>query len=245
MPGPAESLHVVEHPGEHPDAPRVVLVHGVLDSSTSFEAVAAELADLSVMAYDRRGWGGSRHVTRADSLAEHADDLLAVIGHAPATVVAHSFGGTVALLAAARRPDVVASLGLFEPTVMWADWWPDWETQSEQAAKVQHQFRVGLEHVPKRTPEQRRADDEMLAAELALIAEPPFAFAEIAVPCLLAHSTLTTPYHVESVAQLARELGAGVVVIDDAGHTAHRARPREFAEFVRRAVTLGATRRSG
>ena len=127
-----------------------------------------------------------------------------MIGERRVTVVAHSFGGAVALLATARRPDLVASLGLFEPTVMWAEWWPDMETQMEQAAKVRHHFSAGMEDRPRRTPEQREADAATLNAELSLVRERHLDFAEIAVPCLLGHSVWTTPYHMDSVRHLAR-----------------------------------------
>jgi pimeloyl-ACP methyl ester carboxylesterase len=222
-----------------PGVSTVVLVHGVLDSRLSFDAVAAELTEYRIVSYDRRGWGESRGLEPARSLTDHADDLLAVIGERRVTVVAHSFGGAVALLATARRPDLVASLGLFEPTVMWAEWWPDMETQLEQAAKVRHHFSAGMEDRPRRTPEQRAADAATLTAELALVRVRHLDFAEIEVPCLLGHSVWTTPYHMESVRHLAEVLGADVVVIDDAGHTAHRTQPRAFAEFARRAVALG------
>src|SRR6266481_2668687 len=97
-----ERLHIVEHRADDPTAPVVVLVHGTMDNSLSFEGV-----------------------------------------------VAHSYGGAVALLAASLRPDLVASLAVFEPTVAWAAWWPDSDTIREQAVHVQHHFRAGLEGRPR------------------------------------------------------------------------------------------------
>jgi hypothetical protein len=37
---------------------------------------------------------------------------------------------------------------------------------------------------------------------------------------------------------LCAELGADAVVVEGAGHTAHRAQPERFAAFVRRVVAL-------
>ena len=37
----------------------------------------------------------------------------------------------------------------------------------------------------------------------------------------------------------ATTLGCELIVIDDAGHTAHRMQPKGFADFVRRTVALG------
>ena len=237
---PDDALRVVEHRADDPDAPVIVLVHGVLDSSLSFEGAIAELApEYTVVTYDRRGWGNSRDATRAQTLDDHAHDVIAAIGGRRATVVAHSFGGAVALLAASLRPDLVAALAVFEPTLAWVEWWPDQETIREQAQHVQHHFRAGLEGHPRLTPEEKAADQAMLANELTLVREPPFSLVDVAVPLLIGRSTLTTPWHVDSAGRLAELFAADLVIIEDAGHTAHRTQPKAFADFARRAVALG------
>ena len=153
-----EALYVAEHPADDPDAPLIVLVHGVLDSSLSFTGVVEELVpEFTVVTYDRRGWGRSQHVSPAETLDEHAHDVIAAMGGRRATVVAHSYGGAVGLLAASLRPDLVAALAVFEPTVAWAEWWPDADTIAKQAVHVQHHFRAGLEGRPRPTPESARA----------------------------------------------------------------------------------------
>src|SRR5579864_1698963 len=112
--------------GPH-DAPLVVLVHGAPDRGRSFYAVARHLGDLRVLVYDRRGYGASLQVAPpATSLADHARDLIGLLAGRRATIVGHSFGGNVALLAAALEPSLVTSLGLWEPPLPWFDWWPAW-----------------------------------------------------------------------------------------------------------------------
>src|SRR6185503_3028535 len=102
------ALHVAEHRSDAPDAPVVVLVHGVFDSCASFEGVIEHLLpDHTVLTYDRRQWGRSRDAEPAASLDDHADDLLALVGDRRATVVGHSYGGTISLLAAVRAPERV------------------------------------------------------------------------------------------------------------------------------------------
>jgi pimeloyl-ACP methyl ester carboxylesterase len=235
-----ESLHVEEYPAAEPDAPVIVLVHGVLDSSLSFEGVVSELVpEFTVVTYDRRGWGRSQHLSPAETLDEHAHDVIAAMGGRRATVVAHSYGGAVGLLAASLRPDLVAAVAVFEPTMAWTDWWPDAETIAEQAVHVQHHFRAGLEGRPKPTPEARARDQALMAHDLTLVREPSFAFDDISVPCLVGRSTWTTPWHVDSTTRLAEIFAADLVVIEDAGHTAHRTQPKAFADFARRAVALG------
>jgi pimeloyl-ACP methyl ester carboxylesterase len=52
-------MHIEEHRADDPDAPVVVLVHGLFDSMVSFEGVVAELSpDHTVVTYDRWGSGG-------------------------------------------------------------------------------------------------------------------------------------------------------------------------------------------
>jgi pimeloyl-ACP methyl ester carboxylesterase len=238
-----EPLHVIEHRADDPHAPVIVLVHGLLDSGASFDGVVAELTpDFTVVTYDRRGWGASRADEPPASLADHAQDALAVIGERRATVVGHSYGGVVGLMAAFLRPDRVASLAVFEPTVMWTDWWPDHETMMERSAGLQPLFRRWREGTPPRTPEQRIMDEESMARDFSFVAEPPFDLLDLAVPRLVGGSVDTTPWDYESGSRLADILDADLVRFDDAGHTAHRTHPREFADFARRAAALARRR---
>ena len=235
-----DALHVVEHPGADAAAPVVVLVHGVLDSSLSFAGAIAELVpEYTVVTYDRRGWARSTDSTPATSLADHAQDLIAVIGERRTTVVGHSYGGAVAMLAAVRRPDLVAALGVFEPSMQWLDWWPPMETIVEQSPDEQEHFRAGLEGRPRPTPEQRARDQALLTEELTFIARPPLRFGDIAAPRLVGRGGLSAQWRVAVTDRLHEELGCGLVVIDGAGHTAHRMQPKGFADFARRAVALG------
>ena len=235
-----DRLEFVEHRADDPSAPLVVLVHGVFDSSLSFEGAVAELVpEYSVITYDRRGWAGSRDATPAVSLEDHACDLLAAIGERRATVVGHSYGGAVALLAALRRPDLVAALGLFEPSMQWAPWWPSMDTITEQAPGEQDHFRAGLETRPRPSPEERARDRALLEHELTLIRAAPFELRDVVVPCLVGRGGESAPWRVGTTDRLRQELGCDLVVIEGAGHTAHRTQPKAFADFARQAVALG------
>ncbi len=236
-------MEVVEHPADDPAAPVIVLVHGLLDSAASFDGVVAELVgEFTVVTYDRRGWGRSRDLPPAASLADHAQDTIAVMGERPGTVVGHSYGGAVGLMAARLRPDLVASLAVFEPTVAWTDWWPDPDTLAERSAGLQPLFRRWRAGMAKPTPEARAANQQSASRDLSFVGEAPFAFADISTPCLVGGSVDTTPWDFESGRRLSEILDAELVSFDDAGHTAHRTHPREFADFVRRAIVLAALR---
>jgi pimeloyl-ACP methyl ester carboxylesterase len=81
--------------------PPVVLIHGMVNSSRHWEAVALRLAaDHTVIAPDLIGHGDSATPRGDYSLGAHAAsirDLLAVIGIERATIVGHSLGGGVAM----------------------------------------------------------------------------------------------------------------------------------------------------
>ena len=110
------------HLTEHGEGPSVVLVHGSAQGSqVGGEQHFANQASLAARGWtiitpDRPGHGLSPAPDRGDDAAEDAvwvAELLGKGGH----FVGHSFGGAVALAAAARRPELVRSLTLIEPAL--------------------------------------------------------------------------------------------------------------------------------
>lgn len=81
--------------------PPIVLIHGMLNSSSHWRAVALDLAsEYTVIAPDLIGHGDSAAPRGDYSLGAHAAsirDLLAAIGIDQATIVGHSLGGGVAM----------------------------------------------------------------------------------------------------------------------------------------------------
>ena len=81
--------------------PPVVLIHGMLNSSSHWQSVAMELArDHTVLAPDLIGHGDSAAPRGDYSLGAHAAsirDLMAAIGIDRASIVGHSLGGGVAM----------------------------------------------------------------------------------------------------------------------------------------------------
>jgi len=95
----------------------VLLVHGT--GGNIWDPLPEMLASAGhrVIAYDRRGFGGSTHQAIKD-LPRHTADaaaLLQGLNAAPAIVVGHSMGGVIGLDLAARHPDLVRALVLVEP----------------------------------------------------------------------------------------------------------------------------------
>ncbi|MFI0468361.1 alpha/beta fold hydrolase [Saccharopolyspora sp. 5N102] len=97
----------------------VVLVHGSWDDLRGWDALVPHLAGrFRVLGYDRRGHGGSDRPPGQGRMSEDVADLAALLErleHAPAHVVGHSYGATIALSLAADRPELCRSLVVHEP----------------------------------------------------------------------------------------------------------------------------------
>ena len=244
-------LFVAVDPGP-PGAPRVVLIHGSLDRSTAFMRVARELRDLTVLRFDRRGYGRSLAVGPCRSFDDQVADLASVVGSEPAVVVGHSLGGVVALTFASRHPELAPAVVAYEAPMPWLPTWPSntaggvalAEGGGEADAAEEFMRRIvgdeRWEALPPRTQEQRRAEGPALVAELRSLRPPnaaPFDAATLAVPLVAAHGGRSRPHHQRAARTLATVVPQGeLVVIDDASHGAHLTHPREFAGLVRRAL---------
>ena len=178
--------------------PMVVLVHGSLDRAASFARVQRRLDDLHTVAYDRRGYQGSRHALPLNATLDgHIDDLLAVIDGRPSVVVGHSYGGDVAVGAALRSggDSGIVSVVAYEPPMPWLGFWARsaasaaaMQTASHQesparagppdddgaAAQAERFFRrmvgdAAWDRLSESAKDERRADGPALEAELAAI----------------------------------------------------------------------------
>jgi len=249
----ADGLHVGR--GGDPTGRPVVFVHGAMDRGAAFLRATRELPDLDWWVYDRRGYG--RSVTAEPvALDVHVDDLVGLLllvrdrtGRV-AVVVGHSFGGTVALAAAHRRPDLVAAVVAYEAPLTWLDWWPRRgpgggpALEDEPPAVAAERFMrrvVGdelWEALPVATRERRLAEGRTLVAELTSSRlAPPYAAVEIAVPTTIARGAGADGHRVRAATELYEQVpGAELVILEGADHGAHVSRPEEFAALVRRAL---------
>jgi pimeloyl-ACP methyl ester carboxylesterase len=107
--------------GPEREQPIVVLIHGaavVSGSSWGFILGLPLATDAEVICYDLRGHGRSEQVTSGYRVADHVADLMALLDaldiHVPVHIGAASFGGAIAVTAAARHPERVASLFLVD-----------------------------------------------------------------------------------------------------------------------------------
>ena len=104
------------------DAPAVLMLHGLSDSSFSFSRILPLLPmSLQAIALDQRGHGDSGRPDAGYTLDAMAGDAIAVMDAAgidQAMVVGHSMGSFVARVMAATAPDRVTSLVLIDPGLL-------------------------------------------------------------------------------------------------------------------------------
>lgn len=232
-----------------------------MDRSASFARVAGRLGDLHVVRYDRRGYGRSRAARPPVGIEGDVEDLLEVVAaHAsPGTssvVVGHSYGGVVALAAAARHPGTVAAVGAFEAPMPWLPWWPeitagsaavangdpgDADGDPGDAAEAFLRRMLGDERweaLPAATRRNRRLEGPALAAEVASMhtGVAPFDLDVLAVSVVAGHGTRSAARHQRAAQELAKATGGQPFVVQGADHGAHLSHPHRFAEYVRTVV---------
>jgi len=101
------------------NGPRTVLgIHGVTASSMSMAPLAHQLGpDVTLVAPDLRGRGGSNRLPGPFGMGAHADDCAAVLDHlqtGPVVVVGESMGAFVAVVLAADHPALVERVVLVD-----------------------------------------------------------------------------------------------------------------------------------
>ncbi|MCR6645695.1 MAG: alpha/beta hydrolase [Terricaulis sp.] len=109
-----------------PEAPPdIVFLHATGFNARTYASVLSPLGErFPVLALDARGHGRTTLPPKLmgyTSWRRHRDDVIAVLEQKaahPVTLAGHSMGAVVALLVAARRPDLVAGLALIEPVIM-------------------------------------------------------------------------------------------------------------------------------
>ncbi len=251
------ALHVVSRPVPG-SATSVVFVHGSLDRAESFRRVMRRLPEFGTVAYDRRGYQGSREAGPTD-LAGHIEDLLAVAaaareGSSTVVAVGHSFGGDVVVGAALASPRAFDAIGAFEPPMPWLGFRPQsggaprsWTPMSDDPGEEAERFfsRMVGEAAWSRLSEQakalRRADGPALMADLRSFRSeaPPFDVTALAVPSVFGMGGLASrPHHRRGVEWLGDNVPHSLVYeIDGAQHGAHLSHPDHFAALTRLVVS--------
>lgn len=112
-----------------PDAPPIILLHGMSASADSFRELMHALADeFYLLAPDIPGFGysGNMQSYTKPRLMGWLGAFMADVGVQRPALLGHSFGGALALGMAAAAPDQVGRLVLLAPSLLAADRYPGW-----------------------------------------------------------------------------------------------------------------------
>jgi len=243
-------LHVQHRPAAdgRTGARRVVFVHGTMDRAAGLARVAKRLPDLDVVRYDRRGYGRSMGLAPDGSVDEQVADLLALLGPEPGLLLGHSMGGVLALAVAARHPERVAGVAVFEAPMPWAPWWADgrgpkeqrpwWHDDPGDAAEGFLRAMIGDERwdqLTEATRQARRAEGPALLADVAMLrAGPVYDATQIRVPLAVGFGSKARTRHRRASTTLHELIpGSTLVEVPEAGHDAPASHPDAVAGLLR------------
>ncbi|MEM8924612.1 MAG: alpha/beta fold hydrolase [Actinomycetota bacterium] len=135
-----------------------VASHGITANPLSWQRVAERVVErsageVSVVAVDHRGRGGSAGLPGPFGMATHGDDVIAVLDHLglrSAPLLGHSMGGFVVAAAAERHPDRVERLVLVDGGYPFPLELPD---DADVEAVVQSVIGPALDRLDQRWPD--------------------------------------------------------------------------------------------
>ena len=228
-----------------------------------YQQLAGSLAErgFMVLRYDRRGFGQSGGRVESATLQDSADDALAAfrwlkkrrdVDSSRISMLGHSEGGTVAMIAASREEDIASLILVATPGIRGADAILEQQsqqlelmqaTEAERTAKIELQKRiqlavisgVGWESLPADV--RKQADTPWFRS--LLIFDPPSVMSKVKQPLLIVQGSLDTqvpPHHGERLAELARKRKKSppvqVATIQGVNHLLVRAKTGSVAEYL-------------
>jgi pimeloyl-ACP methyl ester carboxylesterase len=249
-------LHVAAPTG---DGDPMILVHGGWTDHRTWSMLVPLLAQRNrVISYDRRGHSLSDYGPGPSPRRRDEDDLAALIdelGAARVHLVGSSYGASIALGLAGRRPELVRSVVAHEPPLTGLCPQPAVEAQF---ASVQDQIEAGdVEGGTRRffeevilgpggwelVPEHVREASIANAQTFVDLREDPFA-SELDVeavqrfpgPITITRGEISPAWLQETATATAERLRRPLRVISGAGHSPHLTTPQTFAAAIAEAV---------
>lgn len=217
------------------DGPLVAIVHGSMDRSAGMLRLSRRLdGHYRVLRYDRRGYGRSHPHPGPFEMDGQVADLVELLAGRRAVLVGHSYGGNVALATAARHPDLVAGVVVYESPLSWMPWWPSTTARTladaeevgpgETAERFMRRL-IGdrrWEELPERTRQVRRDEGTALIGELRdLRTREPWTAERLPLPVAVGVGERGAPHHRDGMSRLAALLpDATLVELAGAGHGA-------------------------
>jgi pimeloyl-ACP methyl ester carboxylesterase len=242
----------------------LVLVHGSWGDHHDWDRVVPGFAEsFQVLTFDRRGHSRSEQPPGQGSVCEDADDLAALIDQldfVPAHVAGNSFGASIVLRAAIRRPDIFRSLIAHEPPLFALLTAPEFAPALAEVHRRLDTVIKSLEHGDYQRGARQFMDtiafgpgawDEQLTSRMreTFIANAPTWLDEIRdpaaldidlnaltnfnKPALLTNGSASMPFFGPVVDMIAKHLPrAQRVTIEGADHTPYLSVPARYVEIV-------------
>jgi pimeloyl-ACP methyl ester carboxylesterase len=243
----------------------LVLVHGSWDDRQVWALIEEDLARrFRLISYDRRGHTGSQDSPEPGARRDDEDDLADLIGSldlAPANVVGNSFGASIALGLAARRPELFRTLCAHEPPLM------SLAADDPLVAEVGRAIGPVLELIERGEAEAAARDFvenialgpgawELMSQEerVSMVTnadtfvgeqrDPDWAeidlaaLGDVAFPVLLTQGDQSPPFFSKIIARLEEAFDeAEVRTLPGAGHVPHMTHPAEYLAAISRFVS--------
>ncbi len=238
-----DGLHYVEEGLE--TGPVVMMIHGSLDRGAGMLRISRHIQKWArVIRFDRRGYASNVGHNGPFTVPGNTDDVVQILAGRPAVLVGHSFGGNIALAAAARLGDQISGVSTYETPLSWFEWWPrhtagaaSLQVSQEDAAEA---FMIRLigdrrwNDLPDRTKAERRREGPALTNELQSIRlEAPWLAEDIQCPVLCGYGSKGLEHHQKGALWLGEHLPHGrSVLIEGAGHGAPNSHAEEFAKHL-------------
>lgn len=228
----------------------IVLLHGLMGRATTWWSVAQWLTSYGhVVGLDARAHGFSplRGAASTEEFADDVVDLILSLDSGPAVLVGHSMGGLHALVAAARRPELVRGVVMEDMAVdqrgrtvdVWRSYFDSWPSPFQSLAHVRQFFAPYGDYfcecmVPSADGYRLMADLEVLydiASEWGR--RDYWSYVDGLEAPLLVVEAATTPMPVGQQAVIASRVADGQhIVVPGSGHVVHDDRPAEFQQVV-------------
>ena len=228
------------------DRPVLLLLHAHWMGASDFEDVAPALADgWRIVALDQRGHGETDH-GGAHSIQAYIGDVDALLDAAgingPIVLLGHSFGGMVANLYAAARPDRVRGVILEDIDVArddhhdfmlaWSGVYPSREALEERSANAWRRTCGSPCARPRADGRSPSNPQEVLDSKAALNGDHWAEWLSHRCPALVIGGANSRVVSGETLAEMARRRPDTRLATIDAGHCVHVDKPAEFVEAV-------------
>jgi pimeloyl-ACP methyl ester carboxylesterase len=242
---PVRGLAVAEHRVQKSEA-ALICVHGALDRAGSFTRLSRRISRFDVIAYDRRGYQGSRDLAPVD-LDHHVADLRALVDREllsqPVMLFGHSFGGVVTFATAIETPESIRLVVNYESPLPWVVRRSNVHSiaSDDPAMEAERFFRRVVsdrawERLGEPQRQSRRLDGATLLNDLGTVRDEtsPFDLATLKVPSTYVHGDGYGAEYYRALSSALVELNPLItaVELENVSHDAHLRVPAELAELI-------------